>query len=87
MSGIETLVGTAFLGVFGNPFILGVFFLIIVIAAIAVMRIGLEGGVIVMIPAFFLLFETLSGFETLKIIVAIAMGFMVMFAILRILHR
>jgi len=84
---LETTIWSMLLGVFGNPIVLGLFALLIFIAMLAVARVGLETAIVIIVPAMLLIVSTIPTLSDLKWLFLIIIGFIVFFAIFRIVKR
>lgn len=88
MSALEDLIGTAVVGAFGSPLILALFGVIFFIAIVAFFGLGLDGAIVIMIPAFMFLFTAVPTLSPLKILFGLAAGLLFAFMLLRIMsHR
>lgn len=87
MNGLETLIGGALNSAFGNPAMIGIIFLFVIIAIIAVAKIGVEAGAVIFIPALMLLFSSIPAWGVLKLVVMFLIGMIVFWMIWKAIGR
>ena len=86
MMWLETSITGALLGAFGSPIVLVLFTILFFISLIAITKIGFEAGMVVMIPTLMMCFAVFDN-GVMKMITGLAIGFLVFFMLMRLIHR